>query len=342
VVTSAAALGAFDLTQVSGAAPDDTIVEQRAEPPTPRGARRRERKRRRWPWVALAIVVLLAAVAGGVAAQRDKLFTPSERVPQVTGTQLAAARSLLAKSHLVLRIGSTTTSKTASAGIVLAQAPRTGASLKQGSAVTVVVSTGPPPTAVPAVVGLTCAAAIKTLSQAGFPATCPASLATFSSARAAGLAVAVYQGNVANPATVPYGHPLQLQLSQGPAPVPVPRVVGLSGTAAIADLRAAGFVPLASQAFSHLVPLGIVISTSPAAGVPVQPGGTIQVVVSAGVPTTVPALGHVNLARAEAIVLAAGLTVGSINGSASALEWTTEPVPGTVVARGSSVSLYAQ
>jgi hypothetical protein len=60
------------------------------------------------------------------------------------------------------------------------------------------------------------------------------------------------------------------------------------------------------------------------------------------VPTTVPALGHVNLARAEAIVLAAGLTVGSINGSASALEWTTEPPPGTVVVLGSTVSLYAQ
>jgi serine/threonine-protein kinase len=342
VVTSAAGLGEYDLTQVVGAPSDETVVEQRAEPPTPRGAHRRERRRRRWPWALLALAVLLAAAAGGVVAQHDALFTPSERVPSVAGTQVTSARSVLAKSHLVLRVASATTSKAAPAGVILSQSPRPGASLKQGSAVSVVVSSGPPPTTVPAVVGLSCVDAVKTLSASGFPATCPATLATYSSTRAAGLTVAVFLGNVANPVTVPYGHPLEVQLSKGPAPVPVPPVVGQSGTAAVAALRGAGFVPLVSQAFSHTVPLGVVISTSPSHGVAVQPGATVQVVVSAGVPTTVPALGHVNLARAEAIVLAAGLTVGSINGSASALEWTTEPPPGTVVVLGSTVSLYAQ
>jgi len=85
------------------------------------------RRRRRWPWVLAVLLLVAAVVAGLLVAAKDKVFTPSHRVPSVTGLTLAKARAALAPYHFVLRQAGTTTSIKVPAGHVVSQqpAPRT-------------------------------------------------------------------------------------------------------------------------------------------------------------------------------------------------------------------------
>src|SRR6185312_11767034 len=74
-----------------------------------------------------------------------------------------------------------------------------------------------------------------------------------------------------------------LIVSNGPAPVQVPTVVGLSQQKAIKQLTAAGLsVNRVVQQPDGTVPAGDVISTSPAAGQSVARGSEVTVVVSSG------------------------------------------------------------
>jgi serine/threonine-protein kinase len=153
--------------------------------------------------------------------------------------------------------------------------------------------------------------------------------------------LAVYAGNTVDPRSAAYGSGLTLQLSKGPPPVPVPNEVGLAGQSAVNALRSLGFAPKVSHAYSRSIRAGNVISTTPAAHAPLQPGQVVTVVVSMGAPATVPSLGHLSLRRAELWINRAGLTVLAVHGSTRSHHWTTEPPAGTVVPQGSGVALYA-
>jgi eukaryotic-like serine/threonine-protein kinase len=135
-------------------------------------------------------------------------------------------------------------------------------------------------TAVPKVTGMTVAAARAELSGAGFTVT----------TGAAELDNQVAKGHVirSDPASgqrVSKDGRIVLIPSAGPHRSPVPQVTGLLLAAAQAALRHAGLTPgPAVKEASATIPAGIVVSTSPAAGVMWPQPQPVKLVVSAGPP----------------------------------------------------------
>ena len=90
------------------------------------------------------------------------------QVPNVTSMTVDAARKLLQSQHLTLIVGQQTNSDTIPSGTIAAQDPKDGATLASGGEVTVVVSAGAAPAAVPDVTLSKISDAISTLQSAGF------------------------------------------------------------------------------------------------------------------------------------------------------------------------------
>src|SRR5215469_8158090 len=87
-------------------------------------------------------------------------------VPNVVGMTQAAATTAITEAKLKLGNITQQNSNTVATGNVISQEPASGSSVAEGSAVTLVISSGPPMVTVPNVVGLTQAAAATTISEA--------------------------------------------------------------------------------------------------------------------------------------------------------------------------------
>jgi serine/threonine-protein kinase len=102
----------------------------------------------------------------------------------------------------------------------------------------------------------------------------------------------------------PQGSTVELVVSEGPPPRPVPNVVGRTQADADRILSDAGFVVIVGdEKFSNDAPRGEVLRQSPAPPEKLQPGATISLVVSLG-PKTFPCPGFNGLSRAAAQALA--------------------------------------
>ncbi len=88
-------------------------------------------------------------------------------VPNVVGDTQAAATTAITGAGLVVGTVTTASSGTVPSGDVISEAPIAGTSVTSGSAVNLVVSTGPPPVLVPNVVGATQAAATTAITGVG-------------------------------------------------------------------------------------------------------------------------------------------------------------------------------
>ncbi len=86
------------------------------------------------------------------------------------------------------------------------------------------------------------------------------------------------------PATdeAPRGSGIAVTLSKGQAPIPVPKVVGMSEEKAASLLSTAGFVVKRNTDYSDTVPRGDVIGQAPAPKSKLQPGQAVTIVVSLG------------------------------------------------------------
>jgi eukaryotic-like serine/threonine-protein kinase len=297
-------------------------------------------QRRRWRSVLVGLV-LVAALVVGLLYALNPFATATYRVPLLVNSTLAHATAALNADHdMTVKVDGYAPSLVVALNHIIKQEPSPNALVPGGTTVHVLLSGGPPPRPVPTVVGKTCSAATLALRKAGFTATCPPSLYTFSATIPQGMVVGVYAGNAANPTSAALGSALTIQLSKGPPPTPVPNVVGLPGLQALATLRQSGFVPVAVHVFDRAVHAGNVISVLPSVGTKLQPGREVRVTVSSGAPATVPSLGHSSLSAAEQIIVNAGLTVLAVHGATNAHTWTTQPPAGTEVAAGSGVVLY--
>jgi beta-lactam-binding protein with PASTA domain len=123
---------------------------------------------------------------------------------------------------------------------------------------------------------------------------------------------------------------------------PVPNVVGLTQSAAETAIVNADLVPNATFANSATVPIGIVISQQPNAGVTRNFGTTINFVVSLG--AVVPTVTGLTQAQATNALVAAGLTVGSItqefsNTVQAGRVISQAPAGGTSVNPGTGIAL---
>lgn len=310
-------------------------------PTPPRIARRR---RRRWPWL-IGIVVLAAALGAAVlVAVREKVFVPSRPVPALIGDTVGKARSQLEKEHLQLSVGPPTFSITVVSGHIVSQVPSPRAMLKEGQAVKVVVSKGPPPVRIPSLAGVSCTGAQSLLTAAHLIGVCAPGAAAYSQSVPTGQVINWSYNNILNATSAPYGSTIQIAISKGKPPVVIPNgLAGESYAAAKAALQNLGLGVSQSSQYSTKVPAGQVIGTTPAAGQQAPAGSTVTVVVSAGPPmVTIPALGGDSVAQATAALQALGLTVANVYGPANGTVFDSVPASGATVAVGSSVNIYTQ
>ncbi|MGH8547581.1 MAG: putative Ig domain-containing protein [Methylococcales bacterium] len=201
-------------------------------------------------------------------------------VPSVVGLIRAAADSTLLAANLVTGSVTTAFSGTVPAGQVLSQNPAAGVPVPKGSAVDLVISSGPPLIAAPNVVGLSQNAAQAALLAANLTAG-TVSTASSNSVPAGNV---ISQNPPAGTAVV-QGTSVDLVVSSGPARVAIPNVVGLSQGAAQSALLAAQLtVGTITTLSSNSVPAGQVISQNPPAGMLVTAGTAVDLVVSSGSP----------------------------------------------------------
>jgi hypothetical protein len=168
-------------------------------------------------------------------------------------------------------------SATVTAGIVLTETPSAGTQVTKGSAVNLVLSSGPAKVTVPNVVGLKQAAASSAITGAGLVV---GTVTTQSSASVPAGEV-ISETPIAG-TSVTKGSAVNLVVSSGPQPkrVKVPNVVGLKEAAAKTAIAEADLVVgRVSLESSMLIAAGEVIHERPSAGAKVEAGSKIHLVV---------------------------------------------------------------
>ena len=241
-----------------------------------------DRKRNWWLW-ALLVAAIVIGILAGLALTRDT----TTKVPNVTGTPLNVAVTLLQQNGFevgeVIRV-----ERQAPANEVLEQEPAASPPAKQADEncafitffcskpkVNLTVSAGPGQAKVPTTAGETEAEATKRLEAAGFEV---AVQRVNSSSVEEGL---VIHSEPESGATATKGSTVTLVVSRGPKLVKVPVLVGSQRKAAVESVRSRGLTPSVSEE-EDPAPKGQVISQSPSAGKEVEPGSTISIVVSKG------------------------------------------------------------
>ena len=249
----AAALTALDLVADGGGSTAATLV-------APAGARAATgvRRPRRRLWAVLAALIALAAVLAGVLvylAYVDRAVA----VPSVVGMREGRGASEL--RHEGFSVRSTGGYSDAYApGVVMAQRPAAGASVKKGLRVHLVVSRGLLHPAVVSVVGETSSGATAALRAQSFV---PGRLSQHSSGVPPG---EVIRQSPAAGTPLLRGGTVRYWVSSGPPMVPVPDVVGASEGSATDTLRAAGFSVAASTTDGGDGFPGTVVKQEPSTG----------------------------------------------------------------------------
>ena len=151
---------------------------------------------------------------------------------------------------------------------VFSQTPRPGDRIQKNNFVTIYVSTGPPKTAVPSVVGEQVARALSDLQDAKLKGR----QVTVDSDKPQGQVIS--QSPKAG-ASVAEGTSIKLNVSKGPTPVAVPNVVGSTYDTASSILQAKGFAVRRTDVKSDQ-PKDTVIGMTPTAGTLQPPGAIIN------------------------------------------------------------------
>ena len=146
------------------------------------------------------------------------------------------------------------------------------------------------------------------------------------------------------------GSAVDLTVSQGPAPVSVPDVVGLTQSVAVAQLVAAQLqVGTLTTSSSSTVPIGQVLSQVPAAGTSVAKGTSVALVLSSGPPAaplaklTIPAASPAVLVGESFALTAIGTNTDSTGQDMSSLvTWSSsDPAVATIDGSGMVTALAA-
>ncbi len=240
-----------------------------------------EQERRRRPWlVALGVIVALAAL--GLAAfflVRALLPPPTElvRVPEVVGLPEDEAVELLEGAGFQVPEPEQEFDPEVRRGLVISQDPPADERVEEGAEVTLVVSRGPPPEAVPNVVGLPEEEAVETLEAAGFEV---GQITPRESDEDEGI---VLEQDPEGDEEARPGTAVNLVVSSGPATVAVPEVLCQDLGSAQQEVEDAGFdFVVTGTRFSDECPPGTVAEQNPAPGTEAQPGSNVRVKESTG------------------------------------------------------------
>jgi serine/threonine-protein kinase len=198
--------------------------------------------------------------------------TPFVTVPDVVGMTYQNGGSSLQRAGFVVGQPQTQASDTVAAGVIIAESPAAGSEAHQGDTITLTVSTGKAPVAVPDVTGKPLADATYLLGQAGFKYTTKHENSP-----------TVPSGDVTRtdpPAgtPTPKGSVVTVYLSNGGAQVTVPDVTGQKAADANATLTAKGFVVNeVTVAVVDPAQDGVVQSQTPAGGTAAAQGTTVTI-----------------------------------------------------------------
>jgi serine/threonine-protein kinase len=260
-----------------------------------------------WPWIVLLLVLLIAA--GGAAAYL--LTRPKTAiVPVVVREQLSLASTQLQNAGFAVSTINVTNNNPA--GEVIRQSPVGGTKAKEGSTVSLVVSSGPGNASVPPVTGFPLAQAEQMIRQQHLAvgrtlfqndSTVPKN--------------DVIRTDPASGQPLPVGSKVNLFVSSGPAQVSVPDVTGESQDNAKTQLEGKGLQVKTTNQTSSTVTAGNVISQSPVGGTPVAPGTTVTLVIA-----TAPATATVP----NVVGQKAGAASGQLSGAGFAVTQQTQPV----------------
>jgi serine/threonine-protein kinase len=222
---------------------------------------------------ALIALLILAIVGIGAFFLADNLFggDPVD-VPEVVGLTEDDARAELADVGLEAKAERKPSKR--AVGIVFKTEPEEGAEVEEGDEVTIFVSTGPREVAMPDVTGIPLPEARDVIEEEGLVV---GDITRSPSDEEEGI---VTGQSFPADAQVQTGTEIDLEVSSGPQ-LTAPDVVGMSEDEAVATLDEAGL-----QADVVTEPsdqeAGIVIAQEPGAGVPVEEGDFVQIVVSEG------------------------------------------------------------
>jgi serine/threonine protein kinase len=271
-----------------------------------------KRKRRRNWWILAALVAILIGALIGIFASRGN---PTTAVPSVKGRSLQRAEEILEQRGFTVNQPPQEVHRQIAPGTVLEQDPAPAPPGNEAEehcsfltlfcskpGVTLTVSIGPGETVVPKVTGLDRAEATKKLEAAKFEV---ATENVNSSSVEEG--DVVYSEPHAG-GTATEGSTVTIFVSAGPKLVKVPVLVDKQRRLAVQEIRARGLTPEVGEEESRS-PQGRVLRQSPSAGQELEPGTTVQIIVSSGL-ETVRMPGVVGLERPAAVeeVRAAGLT----------------------------------
>jgi serine/threonine-protein kinase len=221
---------------------------------------------------ALALVFFLATqVLGGGGTK--------VRVPDLTGQTLELATATLSQKGLEIGAVTTETSEQVK-DTVISQNPLTNAEVEPGTAVDVVVSSGPAQVPVPTLVGLSRAEALNALTSAGL------TLGSLDQKASDLPADTVLSSDPPEDTLVDEGSAVSLVVSSGK--VKVPDVRGETEAQAKADLGNAGFNVVVITQEDGSVDAGTVLAQSPSGGTFLGAGKTVTITVATEPPPPSP------------------------------------------------------
>ncbi len=263
-------------------------------------------------------------------------------VPNVVGQAQATAQTNITNANLTVGTVTNQSSSTVAAGNVISTSPAASSSVTCGSAVNIVVSTGPALCTVPNVVGQAQATAQTNITNANL------TVGTVTNQSSSTVAVGnVISTSPAASTSVTCGSAVNIFVSTGPALCTVPNVVGQAQATAQTNITNANLtVGTVTNQSSSTVAAGNVISTSPAASTSVTCGSAVNIFVSTGPALcTVPNVVGQAQATAQTNITNANLTVGTVTNQSSSTVAagnviSTSPAASSSVTCGSAVNIF--
>jgi serine/threonine-protein kinase len=295
--------------------------------------------RRRWP-IALAIIIVLGLLTGGFLAYKTTQ-APTALVPSVAGQPVADARTALKAAQTTdvqWKIGTKDEySDTVSPGAVISTDPPQGKQLADGKTITLVVSQGPRPVALPDLATANEASARAAITDAQL--TVGKVDTEFSETIPKGNVTGWTVNGVEKPAKAPKGSPVDIRISNGPEPRTIPQLEGATQQEAQDELAKIDLKAAFVQDFSDDVEAGKVIKTDPAAGEQAEKGATVTVHISKGADlVAVPDVVGMTYSDAYDTLDAAGFVVEQSGQGNRVVK--TNPPPGSRAKRGSGVTIF--
>jgi serine/threonine protein kinase len=296
-------------------------------------------RRALWPWL-VALLFVTAALVGGYflySQIQDQLSgSKTVAVGNYVGIREADVVPMIRAKELkpnVVRQPSTTVDET----FVISQAPKPGDRIPKNNYVTIYVSTGPPKTEVPNVVGEQQDRALSDLQDANLKGK------TVQVESDKPLGQVISQSPTAG-ASVKQGETVRLKVSKGPKPIAVPNVVGSTFESANSTLLGMGF-GVKREVVTSDAPKDTVVDTSPGVGTLQPPGTLITVMVSKGPTTsTVPDVTTLSQSDAQATLKASGFGVKIVSQpvtdqSQDGIVQTQDPPGGSQQPPGTTVTI---